>query len=124
MGNLGERFLGGRSGSCLRAELPQEFGQHFARIMLVVHDQYRDTFELQWARYDLTSSISGECRFGISDWQPHREGGALTLTGARGFDFARVEFDQVTHDRQAQAEAAVRARAAAVGLAEPVEHVG
>ena len=38
-------------------------------------------------------------------------------------DLAAVQLDEVAHDREAEAEAAVRARGAAVGLAEALEHV-
>src|SRR5262249_51304830 len=52
------------------------------------------------------------------------EAGALALPLAGGADASPVHLDEVTHDGQAQAEAAVNARAAAVRLAEPLEEVG
>ena len=56
--------------------------------------------------------------------QAEREARALPEAVAAGRDLAAVEFHHLPRDRQAQAEAPVRTRHRAVGLAEPVEHVG
>ena len=68
MGNLGERLFGGRSGPGLRAILPQEFGQHFAGVRLVIDDQYRNAFELHRSRHGLSLIVAGgaalECLIG------------------------------------------------------------
>ena len=123
VGNLGERFLGGRSGTSLRAILPQELGQHFAGVRLVIDDQYRNAFELSWLCHGLSLIVAGGCCLGLFDRQSDREGGPLARAIARGFHSARMQFDQMTHNREPETQAAVRASAAAVGLAESVEDV-
>src|SRR5258708_29276832 len=47
----------------------------------------------------------------------------MTSTISGCLDTARVEFDQMTHDREPEAQASVRASTAALGLAESVEYV-
>src|SRR2546425_10595484 len=62
-------------------------------------------------------------RIGGAEWQPDAERRAAPLAFARGIHGAAVQFDQVTRDRQAQPESAVRAGRGAVALTEPLEDV-
>ena len=61
---------------------------------------------------------------GLPDGQIHRECRSLSFAGAVGRHAAAVQLDEVPADREPQSEAAVRARRAAVRLAETLEHVG
>src|ERR1041384_2328698 len=54
-------------------------------------------------------------------WEEHPYGGAFAERAA-GFDVSPVRFDEVFHDRQTQARAALLARAAGIGAVEPLEN--
>ena len=56
--------------------------------------------------------------------QPDAEGGAFPFAGAGGLDGAAVHFDDVPHDREAEAETAGFSRRPAVRLAKTFEDVG
>src|SRR5687768_17230653 len=49
---------------------------------------------------------------------------ALAFAGAFGVNGAAMQLDDMPHDRQSNAQPAVRARAGAVGLAETIEDEG
>src|SRR3954471_22271017 len=55
--------------------------------------------------------------------EPDHEACALIAPGTVGGHPASVQVDQVTHDRETQTEAALRARSAAFSLPEAIEHV-
>src|SRR3954453_11118702 len=55
--------------------------------------------------------------------EPDHEACALIAARTVGGHPASVQVDQVTHDRETQTEAALRARGAAVSLPEAIEHV-
>ena len=54
--------------------------------------------------------------------QPHHELAAAAGAGAARRDAAAVHLDQAAHQRQADAQAALRAAVARIGLHEHVEH--
>ena len=97
---------------------------------VVVNDEHAQTVEARDVRrcFDrrgrrMASTASTRRHRDQRDRQQDGERRAAILALAVGRDRAAVQLDQVLDEREAEAEAAVRARAGAVGLPEPLEDV-
>src|SRR6185503_14851746 len=56
-------------------------------------------------------------------WQAHRKLRTLVVTGAVSQYSAAMQFDEMSHDREPQSEAAISSRRRSVSLPETIEHV-
>ena len=112
----------------LRAVLDEGHAQEVAHVGLVVHHQHAHAVEahvrLRAAPPRLGAARSAPLGGPRVRGRLDGEGRALALAGALRVHGAAVQLDEVAHDGEAEAEAAVRARAGAVRLAEALEDVG
>ena len=121
------------AGRHLRVPLAEQVGHHLAGIGVVLDDQNLRPREIRQGadgerarrdrRHRRVRLDGGPGRLGGSDAdrQMQTERGAAIASIARRLDRAAVQLDDVPDDGQPEAEAGVRPRRAAVGLAEAIE---
>ena len=93
------------------------------RIRLVVHDEHADPVQHARRKAGARRPFGGARRRGRGR-KAHAERCPLPRPVALDRDGAAVQLDQMSHDREPEAEAAMTPRRGRVGLPEALEHVG
>ena len=120
-----ERLGGGRRGRDARRRSLEQPAASMPRVSsLVVDERARETpASASGARLAAAGARRQRSATRRASGQRDGERRALAVAVALGRDAAAVQLDEVLHDRQPEAEAAVLRGCAAVGLAEALEDV-
>src|SRR5688572_1149401 len=110
----------------LRLRVREDRRDQLARVGLIVHDEDPEAVERRAGVIDGRGGREARAeglrrRSRGDERQPDGERRAEAFPCALALDRPTMELDQMARDREAEAEAAVRPRGAAVGLAEPRE---
>ena len=117
-----QSLLRGCSRSHARAGGGERRYQHVTRVLVVVDDEDPDAVQGNAAR-GRSGRWLGERLRSRGNRKSDRKRCAVIGSVALRLDVTAVQLDEVAHDRQAEAHAAVRARRGRVRLAEAFEHV-